>query len=140
VSIEIQQLSTRAVYENRWMRVREDEVRRPDGSQGIYGVVEKPDFVIVIPRDGDTFEEETGLRAAAMRHLGHLYEAYGYSTQGFDVYLASDLEPAAPRRSPEEWDMRQGSFSKTQVERMIRSGEIKDAPSIAAYGLVLLEA
>jgi len=32
--------SSRTVYENRWIRVREDEVIRPDGSDGIYGVVE----------------------------------------------------------------------------------------------------
>lgn len=33
-------LSTRIVYENPWIRVREDQVLRPDGKQGIYGVVE----------------------------------------------------------------------------------------------------
>jgi 8-oxo-dGTP pyrophosphatase MutT (NUDIX family) len=33
-------LSTRAVYENPWIRVREDQVLRPDGLPGIYGVVE----------------------------------------------------------------------------------------------------
>lgn len=33
-------LSSRTVYENRWIRVREDAVVRPDGEEGIYGVVE----------------------------------------------------------------------------------------------------
>ncbi|HEX8175636.1 MAG TPA: hypothetical protein VF543_11000 [Pyrinomonadaceae bacterium] len=32
-------LSSREVYENNWIRVREDKVIRPDGEQGIYGVV-----------------------------------------------------------------------------------------------------
>jgi 8-oxo-dGTP pyrophosphatase MutT (NUDIX family) len=32
-------LSSREVYENNWIRVREDIVIRPDGEQGIYGVV-----------------------------------------------------------------------------------------------------
>jgi len=32
-------LSSREVYANPWIRVREDEVLRPDGSPGIYGVV-----------------------------------------------------------------------------------------------------
>ena len=32
--------SSRIVYENPWIRVREDQVDRPDGSPGIYGVVE----------------------------------------------------------------------------------------------------
>lgn len=39
--------STRVVYENRWMRVREDAIVLRDGSTGIYGVVEKSDFVVV---------------------------------------------------------------------------------------------
>ncbi len=41
--------ASRIVYENRWMRVREDDVRRRDGSTGIYGVIEKTDFVLVVP-------------------------------------------------------------------------------------------
>ncbi len=32
-------VSSRWVYENGWMRVREDQVIRPDGSPGLYGVV-----------------------------------------------------------------------------------------------------
>lgn len=44
---EIHTLSSKVVYANRWMQVREDAIRRPDGSQGIYGVVEKPDFAVV---------------------------------------------------------------------------------------------
>jgi 8-oxo-dGTP pyrophosphatase MutT (NUDIX family) len=33
-------LSSRTAYENEWLRVREDDVLRPDGNPGIYGVVE----------------------------------------------------------------------------------------------------
>src|SRR5918911_392385 len=32
-------ISTRVVYDNPWIKVREDVVIRPDGEQGIYGVV-----------------------------------------------------------------------------------------------------
>ncbi len=40
--------SSRMVYENRWVRVREDEVIRPDGGPGIYGVIEiRPSVGIV---------------------------------------------------------------------------------------------
>ena len=52
-SVNIETTSTRLVYENRWMRVREDTIRRRDGSKGIYGVVEKPDFVVIIPVEDD---------------------------------------------------------------------------------------
>jgi 8-oxo-dGTP pyrophosphatase MutT (NUDIX family) len=33
-------IKTKIVYENPWIKVREDEVIRPDGKPGIYGVVE----------------------------------------------------------------------------------------------------
>lgn len=45
-------ISSRPVYANAWMTVREDGIRRPDGSEGIYGVVDKPTAAVVIPRDG----------------------------------------------------------------------------------------
>jgi 8-oxo-dGTP pyrophosphatase MutT (NUDIX family) len=32
--------ASRFVYENQWIRVREDQVTRPDGGAGIYGVIE----------------------------------------------------------------------------------------------------
>ncbi|MCU1260966.1 MAG: hydrolase, partial [Bryobacterales bacterium] len=33
-------MQSRTAYENAWLRVREDQVLRPDGEPGIYGVVE----------------------------------------------------------------------------------------------------
>ncbi|WP_425393539.1 NUDIX domain-containing protein [Actinokineospora enzanensis] len=35
------------------MTVREDRIKRADGSPGIYGVVDKPDYALVIALDGD---------------------------------------------------------------------------------------
>jgi 8-oxo-dGDP phosphatase len=43
----MEQLSTRVAYQNRWMTVREDRVRWPDGRAGIYGVIDKPAFSII---------------------------------------------------------------------------------------------
>jgi 8-oxo-dGTP pyrophosphatase MutT (NUDIX family) len=42
-------LSSREVYRNHWMRVREDEVLRANGEKGVYGVVEKHDAAIILP-------------------------------------------------------------------------------------------
>ena len=45
---EIKTLSSRVVYQNKWMTLREDRIVRESGNEGIYSVVEKPDFAIVI--------------------------------------------------------------------------------------------
>ncbi len=44
-----QQLSSRRIYANKWMAVREDQVRLPDGRETIYGVVDCGDCVGVLP-------------------------------------------------------------------------------------------
>jgi len=49
------QLTSTTVYRNAWMRVREDTYRRPDGSVGTYGVVDKDDFSIVIAEQDGGF-------------------------------------------------------------------------------------
>jgi 8-oxo-dGTP pyrophosphatase MutT (NUDIX family) len=172
----IRTLSSRTVYENRWMRVREDQIVRPDGSTGVYGVVDKPDFALVIPherdgfhlveqyryavsarswefpqgtypdrRDGDPVElarlelaEETGLRAGRLDHLGVLDQGPGHSSQRMNVFLATGLTPGAPRREPEEQDMRQRWVSQAELEEMIRDGVVRDSSTVAAYGLLLL--
>jgi len=46
-------LSSREVYRNHWMRLREDQILRSNGKCGIYGVVDKDDSAIILPIDGD---------------------------------------------------------------------------------------
>jgi len=172
----IKQVASRLVYENRWMKVREDEVERLDGSRGIFGVIEKSDFALVIPaendgfhmveefrypigrrswnfpqgtfpdgRDGDPEElarhelaEETGFRAGTMTRLGYLHGSHGSSSQGFHVFLATDLVPGETNREVEEQDMRQGFLSRAEFKRYVREGLITDDSSVAAYTLLML--
>jgi hypothetical protein len=49
----IRQVSSREVYRNDWLTLREDDIRRPDGSDGVYAVVDKPNYALVIACDGD---------------------------------------------------------------------------------------
>jgi 8-oxo-dGTP pyrophosphatase MutT (NUDIX family) len=54
-------LSSRVVYDNPWIRVRQDEVVRPDGKPGIYGVVHYKNIAIgVLPVDNDGFVHLVG--------------------------------------------------------------------------------
>ena len=46
-------LSSREVYRNPWLSVREDAILRSNGKPGIYGVVDKDDCAIILPIDGD---------------------------------------------------------------------------------------
>lgn len=51
-------VGSREVYVNPWIRVREDQVIRPDGMPGIYGVVEFGNFAlgaVAVAQNGDTF-------------------------------------------------------------------------------------
>jgi 8-oxo-dGTP pyrophosphatase MutT (NUDIX family) len=51
--IAVETLASRQVYANPWITVREDTIRRPDGSTGTYGVVESPDIALGIPAEGE---------------------------------------------------------------------------------------
>ncbi len=106
VEPEIKRVDTKVVYKNRWMTVREDRVKRPNGDQGLFGVVEKPDFSLIIPFDGENF---------------HLVEQYRYPVDGrFWEFpqgsweLDPDADPAqvAAGELAEETGLQAGSISK----------------------------
>ena len=82
--------------------------------------------------------EETGLRATSFEGLGQLDVAPGMTSQRGWVFLATGIAEGEADREHEEQDMRSAWFSREEVERMIRTGVIADAQSIAAYGLFLL--
>jgi ADP-ribose pyrophosphatase len=174
---DIKTISSRAVYENRWMRVREDAIEWHDGSPGIYGVVEKTDFAVIVPLgnglihlveqyrypvqgrywelpqgswedapDTDPLElaraelrEETGLTAATMTPVGHLFECYGYPTQGYHIYLAQGLQAGEARREPSEQDMVSRAFPVEEVLAMVTEAVIKDAATVSALGMLRLK-
>jgi 8-oxo-dGDP phosphatase len=50
---QIHRVASREVYRNDWLTLREDDIRRPDGSPGIYSVIDKATYALVIPRDTD---------------------------------------------------------------------------------------
>jgi 8-oxo-dGTP pyrophosphatase MutT (NUDIX family) len=169
--------SSREVYRNPWIRVREDAIVWDDGSTGVYSVVEKPHFALVVPAERDGFwlveqfrhplgrrswefpqgtwsagsdgppeelgraelAEETGLRAAELRHLGHLDLAPGLMTQEFDVWLATGLTQGPTAREATEADMRTAFVPEPEFRAMVRDGRFTDGPSLAAYSLLLLD-
>lgn len=171
-------LSSREVYRNPWMVVREDAILRGNGTSGYYGVVDKPDFALVVPVDSQGFwmveqyrypvrrrawefpqgswgadepggsaeelaraelAEETGLRAGRMRHLGRLYGAYGFCSQGFTVWLAEDLTVGPTEREDSEQDMEHRHVTEPEFRQMVANGDVVDAATLAAYSLYELD-
>jgi 8-oxo-dGTP pyrophosphatase MutT (NUDIX family) len=167
-------LSSRIAYENRWTRVREDQIRRADGSDGLYGVVERSDFVVVVPwQDGrltlveqyrypvsariwefpmgmweqapctdpailaaGELREETGLIAGHMTYGGEMFQGPGYCNQRGHVFLATELTQGDTERELSEQDMIMQSFALAEFEAMIRDGSMREAMTIAAFGLL----
>jgi 8-oxo-dGTP pyrophosphatase MutT (NUDIX family) len=83
---------TRVVYENPWLTVREDAVVRPDGSDGIYGVVElrRPAVFVVALTDDDEF-----VLVTVDRHtVGLSIEVPAGGTDGEDPLAAARRELA----------------------------------------------
>ena len=173
---EIETTASRVVYRNPWMTLREDEIVRADGAAGIYGVVEKTDYAVIVPYDqgeitlveqfrypvGARFwevpqgswegqdvdpltlaraelREETGLQAASMTHVGRLFQGYGYSTQAYDVFLASGLTLGERQLDAEEAGLIARAFALDTVLAMIVDGTIRDASTVAALGLLRIK-
>ncbi|KWX23035.1 NUDIX hydrolase [Mycolicibacterium wolinskyi] len=114
----IRQVSTREVYRNNWLTLREDDIVRPDGSTGVYAVVDKPTCALVIPCDGDRF---------------HLVEQFRYPLGlrrwEFPQGTAPEqqhLEPAelAERELREETGLRAAS--------VVRLGQLDVAPGMSS--------
>jgi 8-oxo-dGDP phosphatase len=51
----VRRLSTRLVYRNEWLALHEDEIERQDGSRGIYSVVDRPDYALVMAYEDGGF-------------------------------------------------------------------------------------
>ena len=74
-----------------------------------------------------------------MTYAGHLFEAYGYSNQGYHVFLATGLRQGEATPEQEEQDLVTEIFQLREIEQMIRAGEIKDATTVATFGLLRLK-
>ncbi len=52
----IKKVSSKIVYKNKWMNVCEDKVVFPNGEKGIYSVVDKASFALIIPMYENGFQ------------------------------------------------------------------------------------
>lgn len=73
---------SRVGYANPWITVREDSIEYDDGTAGMFGVVQKGDFTVVIPAENDGFWLVRQWRHTAQR-LSWEFPAGGWPP-GFD--------------------------------------------------------
>jgi 8-oxo-dGTP pyrophosphatase MutT (NUDIX family) len=97
-------LGTRRVYANPWMRVREDQVLRPNGTPGIYGVVE--------------FVPAVGVVALTADEQVYLVGQYRYPTDGYSWEIVTgyadpseELVRSAQRELREEAGLTAGAWT-----------------------------
>jgi 8-oxo-dGTP pyrophosphatase MutT (NUDIX family) len=121
----VETLATRQVYANSWMTVREDTVRRADGSTGIYGVVDKPTYALVIPRDGDRL---------------HLVEQFRYPVGRRRWEFPAGTAPDRAEVDPAELAVRElVEETGLHAGRMERIGQLEVAPGMSSQsGYVFL--
>ncbi len=80
-------------------------------------------------------QEETGYRPGAIRTLGGFYSAPGYCTEYLHVYLCTDLVES--RLDGDEDEILCERVSLDEALRMVETGEIQDAKSVAALLMYL---
>jgi 8-oxo-dGDP phosphatase len=92
----VENLDSRQVYTDPWLAVRQDTVRRSDGSSDIYSVVDTADCSLVIPVDRDKVHlvEQYRYPVAARR--------WEFPSGSTDRVLDGDATAAASRELREE--------------------------------------
>jgi ADP-ribose pyrophosphatase len=91
-----QTLSSKPIYENPWMRLREDVARMPDGRTTIYGVVTFGPCVGVVP----FVDDDHVLLVRQYRYVQGENHRWEIPTGG--VHEGEELEAAAQRELAEE--------------------------------------
>ena len=81
-------------------------------------------------------QEETGHTADHLQHLSSFWMTPGFCTELMHAYLATGLRPSTLQQDEDE-DLDVVRAPLSRVPDMVRSGEIKDAKSIASLLMVL---
>ena len=114
----IERIASREIYRNPWLVLREDDIRRPDGSRGIYSVVDKPTYALVMPYDGHRF-----------RLVEQFRYPVGARRWEFPQGTAPDLADADPVELAERELREETGLRATSFEAL---GQIDTAPGMSS--------
>lgn len=170
-------VSSKRIYSGRVIKLDQEAVRFPDGSDGSLEMIRHPGAAAVIPMldritdpdprivlirqfrhaaDGFIWEipagtlgpgeapdvcahrellEEAGYQAGSLQLLTEIFTAPGFTDERIHLYLATDLIPGAAAPEPDEF-ISIHEFHWSEIGRMIRQREIRDAKSLSALMFV----
>ena len=117
---DIERLGSREVYRNQWLTLREDQIAYADGSPGLYTVVEKRDFAVVMPFSGTGFWLVEQYRYALGRR------AWEFPQGGWPTGRGGSPEELAAAELREETGLR--------ADRLVHLGRLDSAPGYATNG------
>lgn len=81
--------------------------------------------------------EETGYAGENFRQLGTMFEVPGLATQSAHVFVCTAKRVSTPKPEALEIGIEVVSKSLIELGAMVRSGDLRDGPTIAALGLYL---
>jgi 8-oxo-dGDP phosphatase len=114
----IERLASREIYRNPWLVLREDDIRRPDGSPGIYSVVDKQTYALVMAYDRNRF-----------RLVEQFRYPLGARRWEFPQGTAPDLADAEPAELAERELREETGLRATSFEAL---GQIDTAPGMTS--------
>ena len=78
--------------------------------------------------------EEIGMAAGILVQIGSIYLAPGYSNELNHIFLAKDLKPD-PLQQDEDEFLSIKKYSREELTKLIREGELRDSKSLATLYL-----
>ncbi len=170
-------ISSQRLFTGRVIKLDQELVRFPNGSEGSLDMIRHPGAAAVVPMldrvsdpdprivmirqfrhaaDGSIWEipagtlspgeapevcarreliEEAGYQAASLEFLTDIFTAPGFTDERIHLYLATGLTPHVAAPEPDEF-ISIHEFRWSEIGRMIRRRDIRDAKSLAALMFV----
>lgn len=123
-------LGSKTIFENKFLKLKEDHIRTASGKIDDYWILDRRDFTLVIAKNKNKFFMVNQYR-------------YPVNERSLEFMKGGLEEGEAPRdfiRNLDDFEdgLEMTELTKAQISEKIQNGEIKDAPTIAAWAMYIL--